>query len=469
MMPGSEFQKNTLRRLKLIEDKLDRLKNFASSSGASPFTIKYATYDCTNPPTQADCIAAFGLTPSGAGTNFIGYLNDNSASLREYIVFSDGTYFWASPLAKTLTPIAPATIPDLTYVFANGKVTRARNFVSGGGSPTWEDVTGSVAGTGTGRDMVLDTVSPKDVAYRVWQDVVEVTTNLNASPPTWTSKLTTAAVQAATGRTSVEFYRCDVSAKEQDLFYVAWKHSGNGAGISYSTDQGATWTHHDTITGGGSGGSGVRRIKCDPQTPGKVWFLGDNGQYHVLYYSTNYGLTWTGVLGPAFSRVNDFDIDTINGQVIIAHQFSWNTYNSHNGGASFIGPIQLDTTKFSVGLFNGYGIQIYAQDANDAILTGPGPDGNWLARTVDGGTTWTYPYQFNLLGSSGSVAKLHRWPYDKNQIFWLYDKELGAGASPFIGYTMDMFITPIEKISNWTTVTGVDFLHPVKIIAVWVL
>ena len=54
---------------------------------------KYATTNTANPPTNAECITAFGAVAT-VGSGFIGILNDNGGNTNEYLVFCDGTTYW---------------------------------------------------------------------------------------------------------------------------------------------------------------------------------------------------------------------------------------------------------------------------------------------------------------------------------------------------------------------------------------
>jgi len=454
LQSDSDFQKNVLRHLKRIDDVLDRLKNYPGGGAATGFVLVYSTYNCHNPPTQADLTAAFGAAAT-RGTNFLGLLNDDAGGTHEYLVGSDGTNFWFVPFAKGYVALAPATIPDLTYVFANGKTGRARNFVTGGTSLTWEDVTGSVAGSGTGTAFICDTVDPKHVAYRVWVDVVEIAVDLDNTTPTWTSILTAADVQAALGNTGVAFAQIDVSRLETDLCYVAWKDNIHD-GVSVTFDRGASWAHHKIGFGGGGANGEVRRVVVDPLTLGKVWFCGGNGAYCFLLVSTNYGASWGINYAPAFTTDGDFDIGS-NGLVAILRQAT-HLYYSGNGGSSWT---QSPTAITSSALWGALCLSVAADDNNDVLW---GEQNGDIWHSTDAGVNYSLVTTLTGTGfSTQKIQNLRRWRYDKQKCFWL---RMPGGISPpslRIGYSTDTMATLIDKTSNWAALMGGAFDKPVAI------
>lgn len=52
-----------------------------------------STADVSNPPTNAECIAAFGAAAT-VGAGFFAFIDDNAGHANEYLVFSDGTKYW---------------------------------------------------------------------------------------------------------------------------------------------------------------------------------------------------------------------------------------------------------------------------------------------------------------------------------------------------------------------------------------
>lgn len=457
LQSASDFQKNVLRRLKRIDDILDRLKNYPGGGAATGFVLVYSTYNCHNPPTQADLTAAFGAAAT-RGTNFLGLLNDNAGGTHEYLVGSDGTYYWYVPFAKGYIALAPATIPDLTYVFANGKVGRARNFVTGGTSPTWEDATGSIpAGTGTGAFLALDTVDPKHVAYRIWGNAIDLAVDLDNTTPTWNNILLATDVQTALGNTSVVFVHADISRLETDLFYVAWKDNIHD-GVSVSFDRGASWAHHKIGFGGGGADGDVMRVVVDPITLGKVWFCGGNGVYHFLLKSTNYGASWGINYSPAFTTEYDFDIGSGGLVAVMPISNSNGMVYTSNGGISWTN----SATVIALGAANtSFSLSVAADDNNDVL---------WAAQTgeiwhsADGGATWTLVTTLPGTGfSTKKVQNLRRWRYDKQKCFWL---RVPGGVSPpalRIGYSTDTMGTLIDKTSNWAALMGAAFDNPAAI------
>lgn len=456
----TEFQKSTQRRLLRIEKILDRLK-FQAGSGSGPGggkAVVYATFDSTNPPTETELEAAFG-SPAAHGTNFLGLLNDAATGLSEYIVMCDGTSFAYQALTKPITgpplPPEPAANADLTYVFAGGKLARARNFVTGGTSVHWQNATGATAGTGTGTAFALDPPGHKDAAYRAYGDVLEHTSDLDSTIPSWASVLTAADIQTAMSVSSVVLQRLATSKVEPGLVYVA-STSATKVVISASTDYGANWAHHFVDVGGT-----CERIIADPVTPGKVWFCGENAGFSILQVSFDYGATWTGVVGPAFQHVDDFDVDPTTGQVVIVRVSIDHLYYSHTAEAGF-GVLVGDTVATPGGGNRGtMKMSISAQDPDDVL---------WIEtytpyHSTDGGVSYS-PLSPIYAASScpdRSILAVSRWPYDDTQVFWLF---CPGGVSPptqLIGYSSDLLASIQNKVGDWTAEMGAPFDNPVMI------
>jgi len=54
---------------------------------------QYDTSNVSNPPTDAELDTAFG-GPDIVGAGFTAIVNDDAGSTNEYLVWSDGTYWW---------------------------------------------------------------------------------------------------------------------------------------------------------------------------------------------------------------------------------------------------------------------------------------------------------------------------------------------------------------------------------------
>lgn len=166
-----------------------------------------------------------------------------------------------------------------------------------------------------------------------------------------------------------------------------------GAGVlARSTNGGATWT---TITGVGLT-SNFRSIATDKNG---VWVAGtDSAQ---AYRSTDNGLTWAAIsVSPSLPNGNMVSIATDRlGVWIIIQDAATGHYRSTNNGASFT---QVNSGIPGAGLFvetDGQGTWLIITSAS------PSP----LARSDDGGVTWTYATR------SGSSAFLspHRIVTDR--------------------------------------------------------
>jgi len=79
-----------------LSDLSKRITKFETWEPLGRATI--STYDSSNPPSEADVIAAFGTQPSG----FIGLLDDNGANTNVYICMYNGTSWWYTALTKAV-------------------------------------------------------------------------------------------------------------------------------------------------------------------------------------------------------------------------------------------------------------------------------------------------------------------------------------------------------------------------------
>lgn len=61
--------------------------------GTTGMRTVMSTADVSNPPTDAECIAAFGAAAT-VGAGFFAFIDDNAGHANEYLVFSDGTKYW---------------------------------------------------------------------------------------------------------------------------------------------------------------------------------------------------------------------------------------------------------------------------------------------------------------------------------------------------------------------------------------
>lgn len=348
-------------------------------------------------------------------------------------------------------------VPDLVYVFANGVMGRSRNFLSAPSVVSWENVTGSTAGTGIGAAFILDPWGPKQGAFRAYANIVEHTGDLDDSPPTWAAALTTATLTGIFGGSGYSFKYLAGSITESGLVYAAWNYSA-GVGISCSHDSGATWTHtHITALGGN-----VFRIIADTSIAGKVWWIGDLPGHGTFGYSLDYGATWT-VLSTSFNYIVDFDIGYPDAATII-YRLDDKLYYSHNNGGSFTPYTIASPSGFNSGLIK---LNIATLNESDILWV----ENSTSYHSTDGGVTYTIGVGMSgsscTGGGGGSVYAVGRWPYDINKVFWLW---CPAGVSPNpaqIAYSDDLMVTVQNKMGNWNAVMG-TFANPVMIIPVWV-
>jgi hypothetical protein len=344
--------------------------------------------------------------------------------------------------------------PDLVYAFANGKLGRSRNFIAGGGSPTWADATGTTPGTGTGAGFVVDFADPKHKGWRLWGNLLERTTNLNDTVPAWSTKLLATTVAAAVGAATITFVKLSNSPTEPGVIYVGWAATGPiEVGVSVSKDSGATWAHAAVNSNGT-----IRRIKADPITAGKVWgILGHTDPFDhltdILYSSTNYGTTWSVELD-LWDPVQltgtdclDFDVDNLTGSTIVVDAGTSGIWYLHSGGGPYTQVVvapEIDTGGFLC-------MGIDATNSND-VLYGAQTGRFW--HSTDGGKTYSSVF-------TGTTPKsVTRWPFDGKKVFWFDANK--------IYYSSDLLTTQQDKTGNWATVFGAAPINPVVVVPIWV-
>jgi hypothetical protein len=364
----------------------------------------------------------------------------------------------------------PITIPDLLYVFADGKLGRTRNFIAGGASVTWQDATGVASGSGVGTAFCMDPWGPMQGAYICWLDKLWHTSNLDSNPPTWTQVLAATTVESALGIASVTLERLGAANTESGVIYVAWTSTSAGGtvGTSVSKDFGATWAHHAFTTTPGHGRPIIARIMADPATVGMMWLLwqlGD-GNGGALHSTTDYGVTFAGpALGFAFQVPEDFDVDGSTAQNIVIRFTPDQVWWSHNGGANWTKSLTTISPSSNSGTM--INMNIATLDNTDVLWAET--TGRWW-HSIDAGINFT---SVDPIGAghgscaNKSIVASGRWPYDKNKVFFLWCQG-GVNAWSPINYSDDLLATIQNKTGNWFSVMGGAFTNPVMIVPVWI-
>ena len=76
----------------------DGTRNIKVNKGQfSILNIGYSADDVSNPPTNTECIAAFGAVAT-TGKGFIGFIDDGDAHTDTYLIVNDGTKYWQTTL-----------------------------------------------------------------------------------------------------------------------------------------------------------------------------------------------------------------------------------------------------------------------------------------------------------------------------------------------------------------------------------
>lgn len=201
-----------------------------------------------------------------------------------------------------------------------------------------------------------------------------------------------------------------------------------GAGVFVSTDGGATWTQHDSVTA-----RRIARVLVSPDDSQRVYVAGADG----FERSTDGGATWTTV---RTGQISDAVIDPNDADTLYINVRNDGIYKSADGGGSWTklaaGPTGSDANwiRLAIGVNGAHG-------SNHLVAKKSGT----IYRSTDGGASW------NTLAGSHGGASYHQWcsmvavaPDDDDII-------IAGGASQ------------IQRTANagtsWTNLTGLHADH----------
>jgi photosystem II stability/assembly factor-like uncharacterized protein len=140
-------------------------------------------------------------------------------------------------------------------------------------------------------------------------------------------------------------------------------------GVFKSGNGGLTWA----FSGRGISGLSIASIAVNPENPDTLWVVGSN----VPFKSTDRGKTWTRVrFGPGDGRATRVAVDPLDGSIVYLGLPDGTLRRTHDGGQ----------TWESAGTPGTGNYRLVIDPRNPSILYAAGLG---VARSADGGTTWT--------------------------------------------------------------------------------
>src|SRR6266853_281863 len=187
------------------------------------------------------------------------------------------------------------------------------------------------------------------------------------------------------------------------------------SGLSYSTDNGATWHASQPLCSGHGTNFGDPIVVYNARLG--MWFAGDlatscGGQGIGLWTSTD-GITWTtgacahnggaddresmwvdneptsGTYGRMYVSWNDF---IASAQLSVTHSDNGTTWSAPvrlNNGSPFIRDVQLTGSPVGATRYEGANSTVFIAGMNESVNGGCGNRQNLMYKSLDGGTTWT--------------------------------------------------------------------------------
>ncbi len=151
-------------------------------------------------------------------------------------------------------------------------------------------------------------VSATDPDVMVWMPINAGPRYSNDRGVSWTASTGAPASQISgiyTNGNSISTSGQPLAADRANGYFYLGKFGGSGHVIYRSTDNGVTWTQIATVSNGGSFNMRTPQLMAAPVSPtcpsgGDVWLCDDgtyNGTGGGLWRSTNFGVTWSSVAG----------------------------------------------------------------------------------------------------------------------------------------------------------------------------
>lgn len=167
--------------------------------------------------------------------------------------------------------------------------------------------------------------------------------------------------------------------------------TGGQGQVSYSDDNGATWT--DVNIGGGAAGHGAVHSEGLFALDGThIWLAGAAG---YIYFSSDYGETWTAQESGSIHAGNYYSINFAN-----------KTYGVAGGAAGVIAITRDGGSTWTAGTVTGAG-DVYTVARLNSTDLWAGDDDGKLWYSEDGATTWTQ--RTGWTGSGTGAIRASHW------------------------------------------------------------
>lgn len=361
---------------------------------------------------------------------------------------------------------------NTVYVMTARHIGRTRNFLAS--SPNWTAVDSGLAGTL--RDFILEPYNPVNEAWCITSSGLYYTSNLNATTPTWTSKLTAAGFAAldANWDTTIQSPQGPwrVMRSISDPNYVMMMSEVHltsinnlRLGLAHSHDKGLTW-HGTTTTLEKIGNLLNGTLQVSQLSINKVWVTSCGiSATPKLQKSTDHGHTlgadlMGGVTGDPISTLESvYDGTTASDDLLYVGSDRTNPtlWKSTIGGGSWtnISPVylakQYGPTQMHgmVQAVTSSGTHIWMIGTDNSGVTNTAVSPHRLFRSTDGGSNWTYQGDMPVL-AAGEFGSLGQWPYNENWLYCLYKNVSGVGAND-IYYSSDGGASWSSKLGDWAT------------------
>ena len=325
-------------------------------------------------------------------------------------------------------------------------------------------MTGAI--TGSIVDFILDPYDPQNKAWVVTTATIYRTTNLDATPPTWSVIQTSAQMQTGMGVTFHSATRIISSIEQSGRYSVLTRRSPTLDGyVGTTTNNGTSWSW--AAVRPSQTNNTWSAMDYAEHSGGLKIFVGNNNHFATypseLGFSIDGGSTWDGyalghsirtrdILVPYGGNDNDNVIYVVSAEYSTTEDYIQKTIN---GGVTwtYITPsgFSVDDPGGNIG-FNG----MIIGDATTLYACGSGATSP-LWKTTDGGSNW-----IKVNSDLGALARtLGLWPYNSDYIYMTL-----RNGGPYFSTNGGISFT--NKSGNWTTAIG-SLALSVQLVPVWVV
>lgn len=347
---------------------------------------------------------------------------------------------------------------NLVYVATYTRLGRSRNFLSD--YPLWENVTGSISGNII--DFLLDPYDPVNSAYALSDTAVYKTGNLNATSPTWTSKITLAAIRTELGDSTVSFRNISTSIANNGTVWVSlFGDAGAGSsGDIYVVHTADHFSSHSatlvaTAVDGQPHAPDIH-VQGSNRSAGMAYVVGiANALVGKLYVTTNSNASWSvrynfGVALEGFEAAYAGSTDTAEMIFYVNRSPDFNLYRSTDGGLTFTQVLAPSGTPGAAPRPSRI-VNVATHLSSDVIYAATGEG---IYDSSDGGNSW------HVNSLTGTTKAIGRWPYNPDHIYLFIDDR--------VKYSDNRGNTFSDKVGNWASAMGTAFALGTNVIPVWV-